>query len=284
MPVCAKCNKRTFNGTRWNSQDHSEFNGKYLCSACKSELYSSTNQVNKPVNEISSSNSPIMNKPTSAYYFSIIGGALGVIISCVLIGIGANLLYLYNTSPYFIAPHPVGQPDVRVFRDGLDYSGYWFFLLLGFWCLVLAIVILYSAKKLMANPVQHAKWGNTIIISSILGLGTIFGLIGGILAVSFKPDALNNQSQPITKICLQCGTVVNNSKFCPECGKEVVHKEATQNSSNHLHEATPEKEVENTRDQNKGASIKQTKDVPQSNNGTNISSPLPKTPKSKNLT
>ena len=205
-----------------------------------------------------SATNQIQNKPTSAYNFSLIGGVLGTIISLALIGFGADLLYLYNTSPYFNAPHPVGQPDVRVFRNGADYSIFWIFLVIGFWCLISAIIILYSAKKLMANPTEHSKWGNTIIIFSIFGLGTIFAIIGGILAVSFKPDSVTKNNQPITKICLQCGTVVNNSKYCPECGKEVVHKEAVQKANYSIHEVTANEEFQNTRDIRTGDVFKET--------------------------
>jgi hypothetical protein len=41
LPTCAKCNKRTFDGTKWNSQTRGqEFNGEYLCSACQKEIIS----------------------------------------------------------------------------------------------------------------------------------------------------------------------------------------------------------------------------------------------------
>jgi hypothetical protein len=48
------------------------------------------------------------------------------------------------------------------------------------------------------NPVDHTKWGMVIIIFSVLsifssamagfGIGLILGLIGGILALTWKPS------------------------------------------------------------------------------------------------
>jgi hypothetical protein len=119
-----------------------------------------------------------------------------------------------------------------------------------------------------------------------MGLGTIFGLIGGILAISFKPDSINKSNQPITKICLQCGTVINNNKFCPECGKEVVHKDVAQNASYSIHEVTAEEEVENLIDTSKGSSFEQTTYDFEPNGKVNEeqnTSPPPKIPKLMNV-
>lgn len=39
MPTCAKCNKKTFDGTRWNSTTFGkEYSGKYLCRSCYQEI------------------------------------------------------------------------------------------------------------------------------------------------------------------------------------------------------------------------------------------------------
>jgi hypothetical protein len=52
MPKCAKCEKTTFDGTRWKSTtSHPEFNEKYLCKKCLRELSSEseTTTVSQPV-------------------------------------------------------------------------------------------------------------------------------------------------------------------------------------------------------------------------------------------
>ncbi len=231
MPKCTRCEKRTFDGTKWMSQtEHPEFNGKYLCKACRKAVISiPTTQANKSTTEENLRNQMIMSKPTSAYNFSMVGGSIGTFISLVLIAFG-----VYCANLFYSIPSNTGMGGVRRWWVTTPYGTgtyvtdpyfayFGIYLGIGLLCLLSAVIIIHSARKMMANPAEHTKWGNTIIISSIMGLGTIFGLIGGILAVSFKPDALNNQSQPITKICLHCGTVVNNSKFCPECGKEAPY-------------------------------------------------------------
>jgi hypothetical protein len=63
MPTCEKCNKRTFDGIRWNSQTQNpEFNGKYLCCACKKEIISSTNVGNQNLQKVAGTTSGVMLK------------------------------------------------------------------------------------------------------------------------------------------------------------------------------------------------------------------------------
>jgi hypothetical protein len=103
---------------------------------------------------------------------------------------------------------------------------------LGAWMLITSILIIVFASKLKANPMEHSKWGALIIVFSIIGLGGLFGIIGGILALVYKPVIAGapqqpppqayGPQQPITRICPQCGRVVNeNVKFCPNCGKQL---------------------------------------------------------------
>lgn len=48
MPTCAKCSKKTFDGTRWNSTIiRKEFNGKYLCSFCHQETETKLAEYNR---------------------------------------------------------------------------------------------------------------------------------------------------------------------------------------------------------------------------------------------
>lgn len=53
--------------------------------------------------------------------------------------------------------------------------------------LITSILIIVFAGKLKANPMEHTKWGALILIFSIIGLGGLFGFIGGILALIYKP-------------------------------------------------------------------------------------------------
>jgi hypothetical protein len=115
--------------------------------------------------------------------------------------------------------------------------------------LITSILIIVFAGKLKANPLEHSKWGALILIFSIIGVGGLLGLIGGILALVYKPILVGaqpqygapqqqygpppqsygpppqqqyGQQQPITRICPNCGRVVQeNLRFCPNCGKQL---------------------------------------------------------------
>lgn len=63
MPICAKCNKRTFDGTRWNSQTkHQELNGKYVCSACQKEIASLPNESGQKLQSNTGTSSGVLLK------------------------------------------------------------------------------------------------------------------------------------------------------------------------------------------------------------------------------
>ncbi len=78
---------------------------------------------------------------------------------------------------------------------GLGY-GFGLFGLLG---LIFGAIVLISAFMVNSKPEQHSTWGMLIIIFSVLsifgsamggfGIGLILGLIGGILAMTWKPPA-----------------------------------------------------------------------------------------------
>ncbi len=76
---------------------------------------------------------------------------------------------------------------------GLGY-GFGFLGVLG---LIFGVIVIISALMLNNKPDQHSTWGILIIVFSVLsifgsamggfGIGLILGLIGGILAVTWKP-------------------------------------------------------------------------------------------------
>jgi len=161
----------------------------------------------------------VVNKPTAAFVLSLIGGILGIIISIVFFIIGAinySLYQQYLNSWYY---------------NSSSYSALAaIFLGLGIWSLISSTIVLTSAAKLNSSPLQHTKWGVLILVFSIIGLGTLFGFIGGILALVYKPQFAGQQPmswaqqpvQTVTRICPKCGRVINeNTKFCPYCGNSL---------------------------------------------------------------
>jgi hypothetical protein len=183
-------------------------------------------------------NQSVQNKPTTAYIVSLLGGVFGLLGSLAFIAFGV-LAYLALSS--------FGE----ITNGGLEilFGWGWTTLLgLGLWIMIASILVIVSAFKLKANPMEHAKWGALILVFSIIGLWSLLGLIGGILALVYKPlpagqakpigygpspqeshgqqQQYYNQpapvltSQPMTRICPQCGRMVDeNVKYCPYCCK-----------------------------------------------------------------
>jgi len=184
----------------------------------------------------------VQNKPTAAYILSLLGGILGLLASLAFIAFGALAYWTLGSIDYY-------------YGGSLDYGlfGWGWATLIGFgaWMLITSILIIVFAGKLKANPLEHTKWGALILIFSIIGLGGLLAFIGGILALVYKPILVgatqqyappqqqygpppqqpvytqpppqqNWGQQPITRICPQCGRVVQeNLRFCPNCGKQL---------------------------------------------------------------
>jgi hypothetical protein len=138
---------------------------------------------------------------------------------------------------------------------------------LAMWLLIASLLVLVGGIKVYSHPEAHTKWGVIILVFSIIGLGLFFfsietewtgilgsvaalmGIIGGILAMAFKPavqypygyqqpyaqtgypppppQAGYQQpyapQQQFRRICPQCGQVVDeNVRFCPNCGKALA--------------------------------------------------------------
>ena len=75
--------------------------------------------------------------------------------------------------------------------------GYGFSGMFGLAGVLFGVVVVVAALMLYNNPVDHAKWVMVILIFSVLsifgsamagfGIGLILCLIGGILALTWKP-------------------------------------------------------------------------------------------------
>jgi hypothetical protein len=178
----------------------------------------------------------VQNKPTAAYVLSLLGGIFGLLASLAFLAFGVFAYMAYQT--YLSDIYSYG------YDLGLFGLGYTYLLGLGVWMLITSILIIVFAGKLKANPMEHSKWGALILVFSIIGVGGLLAFIGGILALVYKPIPAAGQPyaptpqqpyapapqyapqqgipQNITRICPQCGRVVNeNVKFCPHCGKQL---------------------------------------------------------------
>jgi hypothetical protein len=154
------------------------------------------------------SSQAVQDKPTAAYVLSLIGGILGLIVGFILIIIAAMIANASGGISYYGPIFPAAFGGV-----------------IGAWSLITGIIVIISAAKLNSNPWEHTKWGVIILVFSVIGLGTLLGLIGGILALVYEPQSPVLQQPPmqvITRICPKCGRVLREeTKFCPYCGNEL---------------------------------------------------------------
>src|SRR3972149_6583763 len=68
---------------------------------------------------------------------------------------------------------------------------------MGFLGLIFGVIVIISALILGSKPQEHTTWGTLILIFSVIsifgsalggfGIGLILGIIGGILAITWKP-------------------------------------------------------------------------------------------------
>jgi hypothetical protein len=96
---------------------------------------------------------------------------------------------------------------------------------------VLGILIIVLAALLYVNTEHHTIFGVLILVFSVISLtsflggfvlGFILALIGGILAITWKPTpapVYYAAPAPVQRMCPKCGRAVDpTTKFCPHCG------------------------------------------------------------------
>jgi len=175
----------------------------------------------------------IQNKPTAAFILSLLGGIIGLLVGLALLALGALTYSLLGEYAEYAGYY--GYEATGAF--GWTYGT---LLGLGIWSLVTSILVIVFAMKLKSNPIEHKKWGALILVFSIIGVGGLLGLIGGILALVYKPILVGAAPQympqqqyygpppqqaayqpPQMLVCQQCGTQMqNNVRFCPNCGRQ----------------------------------------------------------------
>jgi hypothetical protein len=170
----------------------------------------------------------VQNQPTAAYWLSVIGSVIGILASLAFFALGA--------AAYALVGEYTGYYGDYSYYDTSSLGwGFTLYFAVGAWCLISSILVLIFARKLKAKPLEHGKWGILILIFSIIGFGTLLGLIGGILAIVYKPipagaapqqyyappPQQQYQAPPQNRVCPQCGTQVQaNIRYCPNCGKQ----------------------------------------------------------------
>jgi Family of unknown function (DUF6114) len=135
-------------------------------------------------------------KPTTAYILSLIGG--------LFIILGGALVSMIGS--YWSPGRYSGYGGFGMMGYGYPNPGYGFGYgmmgglgvgLFGIVGLIFGAIVIISAFMLNSKPEQHSTWGTLILIFSVLsifgsamggfGVGLVLGLIGGVLAITWKP-------------------------------------------------------------------------------------------------
>ena len=125
----------------------------------------------------------VQNQPTAAYWLSIIGSIIGILASLGFIRIRCTRII----AAIGAFEDSTTAMDTTTTVLAQSAGAFAFYFAIGAWCLISSILVFIFASKLKANPLEHGKWGLLILIFSIIGLGSILGFIGGILAIVYKP-------------------------------------------------------------------------------------------------
>lgn len=125
-------------------------------------------------------------KPSEAYVLSLLGGLVISLVGLVWLGMmftGTEL----NWFSFMMQDY-----ENHMILWELGSFGY----AMGFIGLITGVGIIGSSIMMQAKPENHITWGSIIIVLSALsllggmggmGIGLILGLVGGILAIIWKP-------------------------------------------------------------------------------------------------
>lgn len=122
------------------------------------------------------------NRPATAVILSLIAGALIIVGGIVMFIMIASGFWWFDMNDHQFVMGGVG------FSSGSMYV----FAALGLLC---GVIVLVGAIMLNSRPKEHNLWGALILVFSILSLvemggfivGAILGVVGGILALSWRP-------------------------------------------------------------------------------------------------
>jgi len=125
-------------------------------------------------------------RPTAAFILSLVAGVF------IILGGGMMSLFGYG----FMGMMGRNGSWGGMMGPGFGMMGFAFGMM-GFLGLIFGVIVIISALMLNSKPQEHTTWGTLILIFSVIsifgsamggfGIGLILGIIGGILAITWKP-------------------------------------------------------------------------------------------------
>ena len=125
-------------------------------------------------------------RPTAAFILSLVAGVF------IILGGGMTSLFGYG----FMGMMGRNGSWGGMMGPGFGMMGFAFGMM-GFLGLIFGVIVIISALMLSSKPQEHTTWGTLILIFSVIsifgsamggfGIGLILGIIGGILAITWKP-------------------------------------------------------------------------------------------------
>ncbi len=125
--------------------------------------------------------------PTVAFILSLVGGLLILLSGIVFLMIGAAFM---GSMMGALVPGFTGLVSSVI-------AG------LGVWGLICGVIILLGAYMIYTRPDTHGMWGIIILVFSLLSfiegggyiIGAILGIVGGILAITWKPEKVSAEAE-----------------------------------------------------------------------------------------
>jgi hypothetical protein len=139
----------------------------------------------------------LTERPTAAFVLSFVAGLI------ILLGGAMRLMFRFYWFRGMMRGFGARLTGIMAFPG---YAMMWgrFSYMDGIVGLALGVLMIVGAVMLYNRPQRHATWGTVIVILSVLslfaratgglGIGLILGLVGGLLAITWKPT----QTQPKT--------------------------------------------------------------------------------------
>lgn len=149
-----------------------------------------------------------VSRPMVAFALSLVGGMISLIVGVWFFVLGLAIHPKYGAFIMQLGGYKIYQYQA---------------LGVGLWFLVAAVFVIVGSIMIDIRPEKHRKWGIITLVFSILGGGGVLGIIGGALAITWKPTPTPTPITSITRICPKCGHLLKeDAKFCPYCGNKLI--------------------------------------------------------------